>query len=77
MSEEKITIPQEDIDTCRALCKKAHECGLYEFSGKFTPKNWGADVSFSWKLGRHGEDFNRIEISSNVFTIVKINDPKA
>jgi hypothetical protein len=71
------TMPEEVKNICKAIAKAAFDQGLLKFSGSFRPEYsvWGADVSFSWEMGRHGEDMNQISITSTFYIHEKIKQP--
>ena len=73
MTEQNI--PESVQNICKEICKAARDQGLYEFSGKFRPDYsvWCAEVSFSWKRGRHEEDWNKIQITSTHFVHTNID----
>ncbi len=79
MSENEITIPEELQQVCRDIADVARKHGLLELSCDFDPRNmhnnWGGRISFLWRAGRHGEDANRLSISSQFHVNTKINLP--
>jgi hypothetical protein len=77
LEDNKGTIPERHLETCRALARVAAERGLNSFSGKFRPgfrDGWDGDISFNWEQGRHGEDAGQISIWSQIHVNTKIAD---
>lgn len=65
----KIDIPLRHQEFCKAVAKLALEHGLDKFHGSFTPgfkdsDDWQDQIEFTWDQGRHGEDADRIFMSS-------------
>jgi hypothetical protein len=65
----KIDIPDVHQEFCKAVAKLAREHGLDKFSGTFEPgfkdpSDWQDRIEFSWEQGRHGEDSDRLFMSS-------------
>lgn len=81
MHENKIDIPARHQEFCKAVARLAREHGLDEFSGSFKPgwkdpDNWQDQISFCWEQGRHGEDSDRIHMSSTKRIWTRIGPPK-
>lgn len=69
MDIPKIDIPQSHQDFCKAVCKLAREHKLQNFSGSLRPgyddpTGWDAQIEFAWEQGRHGDDSDKLFISS-------------
>lgn len=67
--ETKIDIPERHQAFCKAVAALAREHKLDKFSGMFTPgfkdaDRWQDQIEFSWEQGRHGEDSDKIFMSS-------------
>lgn len=76
--EDKITIPEDIQQICKDICAIASKKGLRTMSGSFDPPgSWGGKVSFNWEAGRHGEDSNQIQISSQFYIHTTITEPKS
>lgn len=74
MEEQKIDIPDYIQDICRDFAKVAQKHKLLQFGGKFSQLgSWGGDISFSWEKGRHGEDSDQLQITSNFFVHTKVS----
>lgn len=79
--EQKIDIPQPHQEFCKAIAKLARGHGLDRFSGSFTPgfkdaTNWQDQIEFTWEQGRHGEDSDRIFMSSVKRVWTRLGPPK-
>jgi hypothetical protein len=69
-------IPLDIQEFCKAVAKVAKDHGMSNLHGTFRPNwksEWRHDVSFSWEQGRHGENADRITISSQVTINAKLN----
>lgn len=80
-SEPKIDIPTPHQEFCKVVAKLARDHGLSRFSGMFMPgykdqSNWQDQIEFSWEEGRHGEDADRIFISSTKRVWTRIGPEK-
>lgn len=76
---DEISIPDKHVDFCRALARVAREFGVDSFSGNFTPgfkDPWHRRISFSWDQGRHGEDSDRLYITSEVQVHTRLGPEK-
>lgn len=67
--ESKISIPEREREFCRAVARLCRERGLRKFNGSYEPPfgdPWGDRVEMAWEQGRHGEDSDKLFISSTV-----------
>lgn len=72
---DKIEIPEELQEVCKAIAKVAKEYKLTNLSGKFSPdygSRWRDDVHFNWTSGRHGAESNTLRISSQVWVVTDV-----
>ena len=81
MENNHKSIPEDVQNICREFAQIAQKHDLHDFSAKFRmpfDNEWGGDVGIRWESGRHGDDMNRLNISSsfNVFTNVNIKVEK-
>ena len=75
--KEIVDIPESIQQICKEVAAVAAKNGLYTFSGQFKPvsskhHNWGGNISFHWKAGRHDEDSNQISITSEFYVTTNI-----
>ncbi len=79
-TENEVQIPEEIQQMCRNICEAARKSGLDHLSGSFsadfTKSKWTQEVSFNWKMGRHGEESNRLSMSSTFRANTVITDNK-
>ena len=76
MSES--TIPQKYIEFCKAVSALASSAGFERLGVTITPgfsSGWDDDIQLKWEPGRHGEDSNRLYITSTVRIHTKIVEP--
>lgn len=80
MSEDKITIPANHVEFCKALARVAREHGIDNLNGSYSPDHndpWPNMVNFSWSQGRHGADAEKIWINSSIDVRAKVDTDKA
>lgn len=73
-----ITIPENHQAFCKELAALARKHGLRELTVQYTPgfdDPWRHRISLRWDAGRHGEDENKIYITSQVDVNAKIDGP--
>lgn len=66
---DKITIPQKHIDFCKAVAKLAAEAEYNSLNLTFNPgyeDDWNSQIQMRWAFGRHGEDAQRVFVSSTL-----------
>jgi hypothetical protein len=75
---EKITLPENHVEFCKALARVAREYGIDNLNGSYSPgwkDPWPNNITFSWSQGRHGADADKIWINSSVDVRAKV-DPE-
>ena len=75
----KIEIPVHHQEFCKAIARVAREHGMENFSGSYRPKfrdAWHDQINFSWEQGRHGEDSDRLHITSSMHVHTTLGPPK-
>jgi len=73
-------IPQAHQDFCKAVARLCRERGIERASFTYRPNYsdaWQSEITMSWGQGRHGEDSDRIILSSTVLvrTDIKGSQP--
>lgn len=77
MDNNKIDIPENLQQICREMAEVAIKNNLHSFSGTFTPPfGWSGQISFNWTAGRHNEDSDSLNISSQFFVHTTVKVPK-
>jgi hypothetical protein len=72
---DKIEIPLDMQDVANDLALLAQKHGLTRIKGDFTPpifNPWTENIHFFWEAGRHGEDGNRIQVTSEYRKTIKV-----
>ena len=79
MMSEKVTIPERHQEFCKAVARLCREHSMESVTITYRPgfgDEWDGDISAMWEQGRHGEDSDRIYISSNVRVHTRLGPPK-
>jgi hypothetical protein len=71
VSEEvkRVSIPENHVEFCRALARVCKQHGIASFFGRYRPDwqdPWRDVIQMNWQQGRHGEEADRISITSEV-----------
>ena len=72
---ENTVIPEKHIEFCKAVAALAREHELDRVSLQFRPgfhDDWRDEIVMNWEQGRHGEDSNRLMITSTVMVRTKL-----
>ena len=76
---KEVSIPENIQQICREFADVARKHELRNFSVKFSPgweMEWGGDVQAYWEHGRHGDDSNRLAITSEFRVNTSVTVPK-
>lgn len=79
MTTEKINIPLKHQEFCKALACLCREHGMEKGSVTYTPNfddSWNGDITMQWEQGRHGEESDKIFISSNIRVWTRLGPAK-
>ena len=73
--DQKVQIPERHQEFCRAVARIAREYEMQSFSGSYRPgygDAWQGEIKFAWEQGRHGEDSDRLGITSSLYVHTKL-----
>jgi hypothetical protein len=76
----KITIPENHQEFCKAIARLCREYEMQKVHLTYTPRfrdPWDGNIAMSWEEGRHGEDSDKIFISSEVRVYARLSVTKA
>lgn len=79
MVEPKVDVPEKHQEFCRAVARLARDLGLNSFGLTYQPgygDPWRGSIQCRWDTGRHGEDENKIFITSTMDVHTKVDGPK-
>lgn len=73
------SIPEKHVEFAKAVARLAKEMGIQNMNVTYRPSyfrdDWKGDISIYWEQGRHGEDADKVRVSStetvHVSTTVK------
>lgn len=77
---DKISIPDRHQEFCKAVARLCREHGLTKFHGTYSPPfddKWDGGIEMSWEDGRHGEDSDKLFISSHVRVWTRLGPHKS
>lgn len=70
-----MAIPEKHQEFCKAVARLCRKHGLNRFGGSYTPDftdDWRDQIQFVWEQGRHGEDSDKLRITSTVTVLTKL-----
>jgi hypothetical protein len=76
---EKISIPDNHQEFCKAIARVCREHDMHKCALTYSPTfrdAWDGDIAMVWEQGRHGEDSDKIFISSTVRVWTRIGPEK-
>lgn len=65
----KINIPERHQEFCKAVARLCREHGLIKANMSYSPAfedDWDGEIQMSWEDGRHGEDSDKLFLSSTL-----------
>jgi hypothetical protein len=71
-----MSIPEKHLEFCRAVAALASAHGVDMFGLSFTPSfddEWRDKITMNWSQGRHGDDAQKVHVSSTVQVITKLH----